>query len=77
VVDTGPGIPEHAQSLVFDEFRQLDGSVTRRVGGAGLGLPLARGLARFLGGEVELVSEAGKGTEAILEIPLEQPQAAS
>ena len=71
VIDTGPGIPSHAQSLVFDEFRQLDGSVTRRVGGAGLGLPLARGLARFLGGDVELVSEAGKGTEVVVELPLQ------
>jgi signal transduction histidine kinase len=72
VADDGPGIPESAQQFVFDEFRQLDGSITRKAGGAGLGLPLARGLARFLGGDVELVAEVARGAEFVVELPLDR-----
>jgi signal transduction histidine kinase len=69
VSDTGVGISESAQRFVFDEFRQEDGSATRRYGGSGLGLALARRLARLLGGDVQLSSARGKGSTFIAEIP--------
>jgi signal transduction histidine kinase len=71
VQDTGIGIPAEAHELVFDEFRQLDGSATRPYGGSGLGLALARRLARMLGGEVSLESTPGTGSHFWLDVPLE------
>lgn len=71
VQDTGIGIDSAAQLLVFDEFQQVDGSATRRYGGAGLGLALSRGLARRLGGDLELVSTPGQGSTFTLQVPLE------
>lgn len=69
VADTGIGIAEEAQRLVFDEFRQVDGSSTRRYGGSGLGLSLARRLARLLGGDVSVTSTPGQGSRFCLELP--------
>ena len=71
VQDTGIGIDPSAQLLVFDEFRQVDGSSTRRFGGSGLGLALSRGIAQLLGGDVELASVPGQGSTFSLHIPLE------
>ncbi len=71
VQDTGIGVPVASQRLVFDEFRQADGSLTRRYGGTGLGLALSRRLARLLGGDIDLVSAAGDGATFTVEIPLE------
>jgi signal transduction histidine kinase len=70
VEDTGIGIPAAAHEYVFDEFRQVDGSTTRVYGGSGLGLALARGLARRLGGEITLTSEPGVGSTFTVELPL-------
>ncbi len=71
VQDTGIGVPVASQRLVFDEFRQADGSLTRRYGGTGLGLALSRRLARLLGGDIDLVSAPGDGATFTVEIPLE------
>ncbi len=62
VEDTGPGIPPEAQSRLFDAFTQADPSTTRRHGGTGLGLTIARQLVDALGGELGLKSEAGAGS---------------
>jgi signal transduction histidine kinase len=71
VRDTGIGIAPEAQQLVFEEFRQVDGSSKRVYGGSGLGLALSRELARRLGGEIELRSAPDEGSSFVLELPLE------
>jgi signal transduction histidine kinase len=70
VIDTGIGIdPSHLETI-FDEFRQVDGSATRRFGGMGMGLALARQLARALGGDVTVRSTPGLGSSFRLTLPL-------
>jgi len=69
VSDTGIGLPPEARAMIFDEFRQLDGSSTRRYEGLGLGLGIVKRYVALLEGAVRLESAPGKGTTIVVELP--------
>jgi signal transduction histidine kinase len=69
VVDTGIGLPDGSRELVFERFRQLDPSITRRFGGTGLGLSIARGLVSMQGGEMGVDSTVGVGSTFWFTVP--------
>jgi len=70
VRDTGMGISEEDQAIVFERFRQADGSTTRRAGGTGLGLTITRQLIQMHGGDLRLESELGKGSNFYFSLPV-------
>lgn len=70
VSDTGIGIPPHALQYIFEEFRQVDGSTSRKYGGTGLGLSIVRKLAEAMGGSVNVESTVGEGTHFTVSLPL-------
>ena len=70
VRDSGIGIAAESLELMFNAFQQADSSISRRYGGTGLGLPIARTLAERMGGTLRAQSEEGRGSVFTLEIPL-------
>ena len=70
VVDSGPGISAEHQARLFNPFTQADASIARRFGGTGLGLNIARELARLMGGRIEVRSTLGTGSSFALLVPL-------
>jgi signal transduction histidine kinase len=70
VRDSGIGISAQSLELMFNAFQQADSSISRRYGGTGLGLPIARTLAERMGGTLRAQSEEGRGSVFTLEIPL-------
>src|SRR5262249_40698535 len=69
VADTGIGMTPEQQAKLFEEFSQADATTAQRFGGTGLGLAITRKLARLMGGDVTVTSEAGKGSVFTVRLP--------
>ena len=74
VRDNGIGISEDNTEIIFQVFRQLDGSNTRKHGGVGIGLPIVKRIMDLHGATILLTSQVGKGTEFIMYFPISQEQ---
>jgi PAS domain S-box-containing protein len=74
VEDTGPGIPPEKIDHIFELFTQVDSAMSRRHGGTGLGLTIAKRLALLMGGDLAVTSQHGKGARFVLTVPLGIPE---
>ncbi len=70
VIDTGIGISEEKQQLIFDEFTQAETEIAHKFGGSGLGLAISKKLTELLGGSLKVESVLGEGSNFILTLPL-------
>ncbi len=77
VEDTGIGIPNAQADTIFDRFNQVDNSLTRRYGGRGLGLAIAKELVALMGGQIGMQSTEGKGSHFYFSLPIDEPQSGS
>ena len=69
VIDTGIGIDSENLEIIFDRFKQVDDTISKRYRGTGLGLPISRKLAEIMGGTIVVASEIGRGSIFTLDIP--------